>query len=288
MIAERAVAKLDRLGHGPSLAAGALDPVAMTGEEEQEGVVRAGLGRDPAKGGLDRGAGRLGVGEDDAGRVQHAGLAEPAGEVHGIVVRILQHFEPVAIIGDPDEQGEDAASARRRRLARRPRAGPDLEPVAAGLAGPVGGDEHPIFAVHRKRGLDPAVGRAAVAAIVIVLLGAAGRDQDDIGVEIAGAELDRDPLPAPAAEAVAVDELAAVEPAVAAAELAGLAEDDRCGRLGEGRLGLAALGLAGGIRGIDPAQSERSHGAAGEDGLAKIGHFSSPLGGAGAPHCPSC
>ena len=85
-----------------------VDLVAMAGEEEQEQIVRAGRGGDPAEGGGHRGARRLTVGEHDARRVKHALLPQRRVKLGRVVVGIGE-IGRALIIGDADQQARSPA-----------------------------------------------------------------------------------------------------------------------------------------------------------------------------------
>ena len=160
-IAHRRVAQLDRLG-APVQLGGAdrhVDLVAMAREEEEEGVIRPGRGGGAREGVADILGRRFGIGQQDAGRVEQAGGAQAVVELAGIVVGIGQIAGPPAIIGDADQQGDNAGAARYPDLARMAGAGRQGQAIIAGFVAVIGGGGDDIVAILGEHGVEPAVGR---------------------------------------------------------------------------------------------------------------------------------
>ena len=166
-IGHRRVEQLDRLAAAVQLARrrGHVDLVAMAGEEEQEEVVRARRAAARVKAG-DRLAGGLLVGQHGAGGVEQAGAAQAVVQLPRILVGIGQVVDAPAIVGDADQQRHDPLAAGHAGLARHARARRERQPIVAGFAGAIGGDDDHIFAVLGEHGVDPAVGRVSPLTLV--------------------------------------------------------------------------------------------------------------------------
>src|SRR5690606_8856375 len=142
-------------------------------------------------------------------------------------------------VGGPEGAGlvADAGGGGKRRAAFAA-AAPDGEVVAAGLTRPVARHEDAVGAVLAERGADERAREVALVVVVLDLL-AVGVDEDEVGIERGGAEVEHERLAGAPLHAVFVEELARAERLVAVLEAAPL--DARAGRRGGlGRTAVAA------------------------------------------------
>ena len=194
--------------------------------------------------------------------MKQAGGAKAVVELLRVVVGIGQIVGPPAIIGDPDEQGDDPGAARNADLARMAGARCERQLIVAALAGAVRGDRDDIIAVLGEHRVDPAVGRGLAVDVRVVadVLGTVGTAQLKHRVQLVRGQRDRDSLAALGMEAEAIGEspgsLAPVplrEAAVDGAPDRDRLRDDRRGdpHVGRGCARLQAIGpgLAGPERG---------------------------------------